>query len=65
MMSPGRFQTYQIKELKKSSKLSIKQMNSGCKNPPLAGESSIMFDLSGPLLVLEINDGNDLKGQAA
>jgi len=29
---------------------------------PLAGESSITFDLSGPLLVVEIND---LKGQAA
>jgi len=46
-MSPGRFQTYQSKELKKLSKLSIKQMNGGCKNPPLAGESSIMFDLKG------------------
>jgi len=37
-------------------------MNGGCKNPPLAGESSITFDLLGPLFVLEIND---LKGQAA
>jgi hypothetical protein len=46
MMSPGIFQTYQSKELKKLSKLSIKQMNGGCKNPPLA-ESSIMFDLKG------------------
>ena len=31
MMSPGRFQTYQSKELKKSSKLSIKQMKVGVK----------------------------------
>jgi hypothetical protein len=43
MMSPGR---YQSKELKKSSKLSIKKfIVARCS--PLAGESSITFDLKG------------------
>jgi len=52
-------QTY---SLRKNSTLEI-MVNGGLIDiPPLAGESSITFDLSGPLLVLEIND---LKGQAA
>jgi len=39
----------------------VPSMTTYAVSPPLAGESSITFDLSGPLLVLEIND---LKGQA-